>query len=266
MATNPKEFEQLEDKTFILRLTIPLSDIKLEHQHVLEHLQQNFTSKGFRKGKAPLDLVKSQISQEKIIDEILSAILNRLYRQKTEELQLKPIIQPQIKIIDPPLTLDKDWQIEITACQKPQLQLDVKYSSAISKINLSKPQDQTKEILDTLLKYTTIKLPPVLINSDLNHRLSQLIDQTTQAGITVSQYLKSKNLTLEQYQQDLAKQIASEWTLNLLIDHIAAAQKIVVQTEELDAYLKTHPELSDQSHLVNFVLLQDKVIAYLKSL
>lgn len=266
MDTSPQELEQLKDKTFILHLTIPLTSITQEHQHVLVHLQQNFTTKGFRQGKAPLDLVQSQVSEDKIIDEVLSVILNRLYRQKTEEYHLHPIIQPQVKIVNPPLTFDKDWQIEITACEKPELWLDPKYTSAVSKVNQSKPKDQTKDIFDTLLKHTTIKLPPILVNTDLNNRLSQLIDQTTQAGITVSQYLKSKNLTLEQYQQDLAGQIASEWTLNLLIDQIATQQKIEVKTEELDTYVKTHPELAKQRHLVYFVLLQDKVFAYLKGL
>lgn len=266
MAQLPKELEQLEDKTFIFHLTIPLADINLEHQHVLNHLRQNFTTKGFRKGKAPVDLVKSQISDEKIIDEILSLLLNRLYRQKTEEFKLKPIIQPQINIINSPLTLTKDWQVDITACEKPDIELDPEYITAISQLNQSKPKDQTKELINTLLKFTTIKLPPILINSDLNNRLSQLVDQTTQAGITVSQYLKSKNLTLEQYQQDQANLIASEWTVNLLIDHIASTQKFEVKAEELDAYLKTHPELANQRHLVYFVLLQDKVFAYLKSL
>ena len=266
MSTESKELEQLEDKTFIFHLTIPLADINLEYHHVFNHLQQDFTTKGFRKGKAPADLVKSQISDEKIIDEILSLILNRLYRQKTGEYKLKPIIQPQIKIVNQPLTLDKDWQVEITACEKPDIDLDPKHIAAISQLNQSKPKDHTKELINTLLKFTTIKLPPILINSDLNNRLSQLVDQTTQAGITVSQYLKSKNLTLEQYQQDQANLIASEWTINLLIDQIASAQKIEIKAEELDAYLKTHPELANQRHLVYFVLLQDKVFAYLKSL
>lgn len=266
MAQLPKELEQLEDKTFIFHLTIPLADINLEYQHVFNHLRQNITTKGFRKGKAPVDLVKSQISDEKIIDEILSLILNRLYRQKTEECKLKPIIQPQIKIINQPLTLDKDWQIEITACEKPDIELDLKYVTALSQINQAKPKNHTKELITALLKLTKIKLPPILINSDLNNRLSQLVDQTTQAGITVSQYLKSKNLTLEQYQQEQANLIASEWTVNLLIDHIASAQKFEIKPEELDAYLKTHPELANQRHLVYFVLLQDKVFAYLKGL
>ena len=225
MKTN-KTIRQLADKSFILNLEIKNNQIQEEYQKVLVSIQKNFKTDGFRAGKVPLSIIKQNISDSKIIEEIVSHLIPPLYSQKIKKYQLKPIIQPQIKFINPPITLDKDWQIEITSCQLPPLTLKTIYQAQIKKINASKKEDKITQIVEILIKNSQVKLPEILIQADLQRQLSSLVDQTQQAGITINQYLQSKKTNLEQYKQNLSLQIKKQWTLNLAIDKIAQDKKM----------------------------------------
>jgi FKBP-type peptidyl-prolyl cis-trans isomerase (trigger factor) len=96
--------------------------------------------------------------------------------------------------------------------------------------------------------------------------MSQLVDQVQQAGLTVNQYLKTKNLTLEQYQENLKKQVKNEWITNLAIDSIARDQKLTVSEEEVKTLVAKNQQLASNLNLVYYLLTQQKVFDYLKKL
>ncbi|MFA5828188.1 MAG: trigger factor [Candidatus Shapirobacteria bacterium] len=279
MKTNVNDIEKQKNKTFILKIVLTTEEINREYTSSLKSVQSGFETKGFRKGKAPLDLVEQQISKPKILEEVASHLISQAYDQKIKENNLKPIIQPQIKITNPPITLEKDWEIEIIGCELPEIEIDPKYQPQVIKIN-SAPEkkepkaendhdhkhDKLDEILNTLIKHCRVDLPPILINSDIENRMSQLVDQTSQAGITVTQYLKTRNQTLEQYRAVLTQQIVNEWTVNLAIDKISKDQKMEVTKEETEALLKQNPKMANNPNLVYYLITQQKVFDYLQHL
>jgi FKBP-type peptidyl-prolyl cis-trans isomerase (trigger factor) len=269
MTTNPSpELQQLKDKTFILTLSLPLTDITSARQSVLTKLQSEYEAKGFRKGKAPLDVVTANVPESKLIEEVLNELLTKTYTDKIKQYQLHPVVQPQVKILNPPVSFDKDWQVEITGCELPQIILDPKYVDEIKKTNLGKENDNEKLNLtiESIIKYSQVELPPILIKADLDNKMSQLVDQVQQAGLTVNQYLKSKNLTLEQYQENLEKQIKTEWITNLAIDAIAREQKITISEDEVKALVAKNQQLAKNLNMVYYLLTQQKVFDYLKKL
>jgi trigger factor len=116
MKTNAK-ITNNKDKSFTIAFTVTVNDIKKEYNHTLSHVAADFETKGFRKGKAPLDVVKSQISEEKMIDEVVNHLLSEKYDEIIKENKLKPATQPAVVIKNPPFDLDKDWEIEITSAE-----------------------------------------------------------------------------------------------------------------------------------------------------
>lgn len=269
MTTNPKaELQQLKDKTFVLTLNLVKTEIDKSHQSVLKKVQTEYEAKGFRKGKAPLDVVTANIPESRMIEDVLNDLLTQVYTDKINQYHLHPVVQPQIKILNPPVTFDKDWQIEITGCELPQITLDPKYLDEVKKINTGKENDNDKLNLtvESIIKHSQVELPAILVQSDVNNKMSQLVDQVQQAGLTVNQYLKSKNLTLEQYQKNLEKQVINEWTTNLAIDSIARAQKLSVSEEEVKALVAKNQQLASNLNLVYYLLTQQKVFEYLKKL
>lgn len=267
-TANTPELTKNEDKSFILHLTIGSLTVSQAYQQIVNQAATDLEIKGFRKGKAPLDVVEQHLSVEKILEETAQKLIPDLYSQKVKEYDLKPIIQPQIKITNPPISKDKDWQLEIKSCELPDLKLG-EYNPDITKINQSKPENKEQhvnQILDVLINKSQVNLPSILIEAEVNYKLSKLVDQTNQAGITVQTYLKNQNTTLEAYQKKLEEQIKKEWTLNLAIDQIAHSQKFEVTPAEIEAETKKYPNEHIDANFLQFVLLQNKTLNYLQTI
>lgn len=256
------------DKTFIATFTITPEEIASAHQETLQSIQKDFETKGFRKGKAPLEVIKQNISESKIIEEILSHLVSHTYSHIIQDNNLKPVIQPQVKILNPPITLDKEWQVEIIGCELPETKLDPKYKTAIKKVNGNKDDENKKltEIMDILAKNSQVDIPEILIKADVEKKLADLIDQTQQAGLTVSQYLKNRQQTAEEYQKNLEVQVKNEWIINLAIDNIAKTEKIEVSQSEVDELVKKNNQLGQNLNLVYYLLTQQKVFDFLRKL
>lgn len=270
MKTNSTDLKKQANKVFTLNFEIKIADIKAEYQEHLKQFQSNYETKGFRKGKAPLDVVEQSINPEKLFEEVASHLISHAYGHKIEEHGLKPIIQPQVKFINKDVDFDHDWQIEVTSCELPEIKLNDKYLAEIKKINSDKEitdeNQKIEKIIDTLVKNGKVELPDILIESDTQNQLSQLIDQSRQAGISVADYLKNKGLTLEQYKENLKTQLTKEWTLNLSITQIAKEQKIEVTEKEVNDIAGTNPSLGQNVNFIYYLLTQQKVFDFLKKL
>ena len=270
MKTNSIDLKKEDNKVFTLNFEIKVTEIKAEYEEHLKQFQNNFESKGFRKGKAPLEIVKNNINHEKLFEEVASHLVSSVYAKKIEEHKLKPIVPPQVKFLNKDVDFDHDWQIEITSCELPEVILNDQYLDEVKKINADKSitQDNQKieKIIEVLVKNGKVDLPQLLIDSDIQNQLSQLVDQSRQAGITVSDYLKNKGLTLEQYKENLSKQIVREWTLNLSISKIAQDQKIEVSQKEVSDLTASNPALGQNLNFIYYLLTQQKVFDYLKKL
>lgn len=268
MKTN-HQFKQLKDKSFTIELTLAATDIQKEYQHVLGEIQQNFSKDGFRKGKAPLDVVEKNISPQAVIEEVLNHLLPQAYKSIVEEHSLKPITEPTIKIKTEKLSLDSDWVLELESCELPEVKINSKFFTEIKALNKDKKIDQKAkmdQIITLIIKNTQIEMPAILLSNDVNRRLSDLVEQLQSANLTIDQYLKNKKTTLPEYRQELEKQIVNDWSLNLAINQIAIDQKLKVEDKEIQDVFTKSPELKNDPNLVYYLLTQQKVIDYLQSI
>ena len=96
-----------KDKSFTVTFTVTVDEIKKEYNHTLSHVAADFETKGFRKGKAPLDVVKAQVSEEKMMDEVVNHLLSEKYDEIIKANKLKPATQPAVVIKNPPFDLNK---------------------------------------------------------------------------------------------------------------------------------------------------------------
>ncbi|MDD3998610.1 MAG: trigger factor [Candidatus Shapirobacteria bacterium] len=268
MKTN-HQLKQLKDKSFTIELTLGAADIKKEYEHVLAEIQTSFEKKGFRKGKAPLDVVEQNISPQQVIEEVLNHLLPKTYKEIIDEHKLKPITEPTIKIKTEKLSLDSDWVLEMESAELPPVNINPQFFDEIKPLNKDQKNDQkvkTDKIIDLILKHTQIELPGVLLNNDVNRRLSDLVEHLDSAKLSIDQYLKSKNTTLPKYREELESQIKKDWTLNLAINQIAVDKKIKVEEKEINDIFTKNPELKKDPNLVYFLLTQQKVLDYLQSI
>ncbi len=245
---------RLENGNLELTVNIPWARIKTSYQQVLEKLTKETTLKGFRQGKAPIDLVEKQIGKNKLYQETLKEILPQVYLEAIKEHQLKPIVNPQISVNS--LAEGKDWQVKAVTCELPKVELDnyqegVRKALAAEKIwtpgkdKKPAPENESQKldkIFKALLENVKLKLPEILVQEEVNRMLSRLIDQTARLGLTVEQYLASSGKTQEQIKEEYTQQAQETLKLELILAAIADKEKIEISDDEVEKMIAAIPE------------------------
>ena len=259
--------QQSTDKTITFTLKIDSKDLNKEYQKLVKNASAQVSIKGFRPGKAPLELVEKELSPSKIYQQIIQNLLPPLYENYIKDNKYNPIIRPQINLTNPPLSLDKDWQFEIKTCQKPQVIL-ANYLPQLKLINKQKYKDtqaHNQKIIDLLTKKATISMPQILVDTQVKDKMVQLIDSASSAGLTLKQYLDSKQTNPEDYQKSLAQNIETEWKISLALDEIATKNKIDVSQADIDKAIPQDKNNPDQANLFYYLLKQQKTLDYLRN-
>jgi len=262
MKIKTPNLQRLDDKSFTITFNFSPSDISLAESKVLTEIQKNFSLKGFRTGKVPLNLVKQNIDSLELIEHTLTDLLNQAYPKIIADNQLNPIVDPKISILNPPLKPDSEWQIKLESCEIPEIKIKPAYQAQIKKLK-TKEVDQ---IIDVIIKNSTVVFPQILLDAELNRHLSKIIDQTQQAGISFDDYLKSKNTTTDQHKQEITGNVKNEWTINLAINKLSVDNHITPSADEIKEYNEKHPQYKTNYSLVNYLLTQQKVLDFLKNL
>lgn len=265
-AKTIKEISVSTDKTITFQLIISSSQVKKEYKTVLAKVAKNIEIKGFRKGKAPFDVVEKQISLSKVYEDIVQNLLPKIYSDLLTKHKIKPIIKPQIVLKNPPLTLDKDWHFEAKTCQTPNITIR-SYLTDLKKINKKKhqnPKNYNQEILKLLSSKTKITVPQILIDTQIKERMTQLIDSASQTGLTIEQYLEAKKTNIKDYQQNLQKNLIDEWKINLSLEKIANRNKIKISPEDIKKAIPDKNTSQQQTQFIYYILKQQKTIDHLK--
>lgn len=126
---------------------------------------------GFRKGKAPRELVEAKLNKTRILSQALGHLLPKVYAAAVKEHSLKPILHPQIKIVSG--KEGEDWVFTAITCEAP----------------------------------TVHQIPDLLVELQTDHRLATLAENLSGLGITVDKYLAAKKLTPESLRAKLATEV-----------------------------------------------------------
>ena len=92
-------WKKLEGNVGELTIEIEVDVWKVAQKNALDKLAQNITIKGFRKGKAPISLLKKEISVARILNEAMDTVLEKTYPEALKENNVAPITNPEL-IVD----------------------------------------------------------------------------------------------------------------------------------------------------------------------
>lgn len=278
---------RLSGSAFELTLTVPWADVKTVYDKVFDELSAEIEIEGFRKGKAPKNLIEEKIDKNKIYSEVINRILPESYQKALEEHKLMPIVSPKIQIAS--AEEEKDWQFIAKAAEKPKVDLDG-YQEAVKTINASgkiwKPGDSPEEkkdeetektkkinsIIEKLLEVSTVELPELLVESEVNRLMTALIDDVRHAGLTFEQYLQSSSQTNETIREKYRMQAETTLKLEFIFEAIAENLNITVSKEEIEAVIaketdeKKKEALKTQSYVIASILRRENTITKLLSL
>src|SRR3989338_1139832 len=254
-----------ENSTYIYEINLTRQEIADQTNKTEKELITNLETAGFPKGKVPYEIGKKQLNQEKVDQDVLSSLLSQAYSQIIKENNLKPITNPKVELKK--AKKGEDWQIIITVAVSPNFSLpdykklvtDIKGDLKKSEIwtpDKGKPeqdekkQQQNKEqilqkIFNDLLTHTSLIIPDLLIENEVNKRLTQLIDDVRASGLTIETYLQSKKQTKDSLQEKIKQEVTETYKLEMILDKIAEVESITVSDAEIENLFK---QFDDEKH------------------
>ena len=270
---------------FELTLTVGWEDVKKVYEQVVDLVVAESEKEGFRKGKAPRDLVLKDLDKGKIYGEVINQLLPKAYANALEEHKLKPIISPKVQIVS--ADEEKDWVFRAVACEKPNVDLRnalEQVKSLNAKAKIWKPGEEEKketvedkskkinEIISKILEICVVELAPSLLEQETQRLMSQLVNDVRAAGLTMEQYLSSSGKTSEQLNAHYAQEAKNNLSLEFILEEIAIKEKISVSQQEVQAVIekesdpKVKENLTAQSYMLTSILKREKVLTYLANL
>lgn len=248
-----KKINKLPKSTIEITVNIPKEDIEKEYDKAFDRLHKNLTVPGFRQGKTPKSIAEKHIAKDAIYQELIKEMLPKIYEELIKTENLKPIISPKIELIK--AKNNSDWEIKFIVAQKPEVKLG-SYKEAIKKIKSEKKKDEIwvpgkekkndqsqkkdnkqallNDILNAVIKECKVEVSDLIIEQELNNRLSRLVDDIQKIGLTTESYLKSKNLTMDSLKESLKKEIDDTYAVEFILNEIADNEKITVEDKDLD--------------------------------
>ena len=280
----------LPKKTFELEFTIPWKKAKETYAKILKEVAGEMILKGFRKGKAPLNLVEKNTSKSKLYEEVIRSLLPETYQLAVQKHHLAPVVSPKIEPIS--VQENEDWQFKATACEKPEIKLGnyqqiVRGELLKDKIwtpDKGKPDKKEKPELSSeqkmriatkaLADNIKAEISDILLENEVNRMLSQLLDQVNNLGMTIQQYLASKNLTQQKLREDFRTQAEATLKLEFILQEIVKEQSIKIKPEEIEKMIQAIPDEKTRENLkkpqerayIALLLAKRKAIDYLISL
>ena len=90
--------EQLNDTRVKITVEVPFEDLKPEFDQAYKALAQQVSIPGFRKGKAPRQLIEARVGRGPVLEQVVNDMLPSRYGAAVEENDLKVIGQPVVDV------------------------------------------------------------------------------------------------------------------------------------------------------------------------
>ena len=202
-----------------LTLSVPWGRVHAAYESVVKEAVAGAELPGFRKGKAPRNLVEPKLDRNQTLSHTLSHLIPKEYAAAVKEHSLKPLLNPQIKIVSG--KEGEDWIFSAITCEAPAVTLPKKLAP-----------------LDKLIPACKILIPDLLVEEEANHRLNALVENLTQLGTSVTQYLSTKKFTPPELKAQLASQARADLTAEFIILEVQKIQKLADRSKTLE-FLKS---------------------------
>jgi trigger factor len=243
----------LPKNTIEIIFTVDWSEITKEYDIAFEKLRKELVSEGFRKGKVPKKIAESKLKKQDVYDAFLRVFIPKIYGEYLDSQELKPIVHPKIELIS--AKEGESWEIKLTTAIKPTIKLNqykAKIKAAKEQIKkssiwtpgkdkeLSKEDEESQRkaefqaSFDALLKEAEVELSDLIIEEEIQNKLTRLVDDIQKVGLTLESYLSSKKTTLEDMKKEMKAEIEELYKTEFLLQEIADTENIVVENEELD--------------------------------
>ena len=271
MPKNQKIAEQItstlakqEDGSVQITFLVPWNIVEKAKAQALEALAKEAEIPGFRKGKAPVEKVKENLSESLVIEKALGKLLPEALGQALKQYKLAPAIYPKFELVS--AKEQEDWQIRALTCELPEVKLGdykAKIAGEIGAKHIwtpggadSKDKGPSKEekeqvVLKLLLSEVKLNIPKILIDEEVNSRLSALLERTEKLGLSLEGYLSSVGKTPETIRSEYEIQAKNTISLELILNKIAQEEGVKITDAQIGEVIQGSSQASGAKTSLN---------------
>ena len=239
-----------DDGTIQITFTIPYAQIQKAQESVAKEYVKTADIPGFRKGKAPIDKVIAAIPENTLLEKSLSTLLPQLLSDAITEHDLKPAIYPKFELVK--AQPNEDWQIRAITCEIPKVELG-DYKNDLSGLGRSKSlwtpgsdkdkkepsrEEKEQEVIKMLLEKANINIPKILLEEEVNSRLSNLLQRIEKLGLSLESYLASIGKTADTLRKEYKNQASDAISLDLILNEVSLKENVSVDPKDIDSAIK----------------------------
>lgn len=279
--------EKKADGTIELKITVPWSDVEAAREEVTETLVKQVEIPGFRKGSAPRKLAEEKLNKQSVQEEVLKKVLSKEYVEAVKASNINPIVNPKIHVeafvdgtnlefsaetAETPTVDLKNYKEEVKKIKPtPKIVLPGKENEA-EKDPSAEVNRKLDEILNVVLSTVKIEIPKILVDQETDRLLSQLLEELKRLGVSLDQYLASRNKKADELRKEYDERAEKDLKLEFTLRKIADEEKITVEQKDIDEALnaiqdeKQRTEVASNPYLVAAIIRQQKTLSFLSTL
>jgi FKBP-type peptidyl-prolyl cis-trans isomerase (trigger factor) len=240
------------DGTVQITFSLPWNLVEKAKSQVVADLAKDIEVPGFRKGNAPVAKAEEKIPLETIIQKVVGSLLPAALADAINDNKLKLALYPHVHVLK--ADNGEAWQVQAETCELPEVALGnyketVKGALKASQIwtpdkgkdeKAKEPSNEEKqqEVIKVLLSSIKINIPKILVDEEVDARLSSLLSRIEKLGLTLEGYLGSLGKTGESLRDEYRKQAEDTLALDLILDKIALEEKVQVSETQIDEVIK----------------------------
>jgi len=230
--------EKLPKYKIRLTVTIEATSVKEAYQKALNDVVANAELPGYRKGHAPVELVKEKVDQQKFNNEVASILIRTYYPQAIKQENLTPIVSPKIEVdhLDP----EKEFVFHVETALQPPVELG-DYKKAIASAYVQKgkkPGFNPSDVVEAVISVTKVEIPDMVVDEEVNRMLARLVNQLQSLSLKIEDYLKSVNKTADTLRLEYAEIAKGNVAGEMALIELVKLERVDVDDKEIDATIE----------------------------
>ena len=129
---------------------------KKAQDKAFKKLAANVTSPGFRKGKAPANMVKGHVDQMKVFNEAINDVLSPVFQDVIENEKIEPMVRPAVDVTK---LSEDELELKLTIVTRPNVKLGKYQGFAIGKEKVAVKDEEVDNAINELRKQNATVLP-----------------------------------------------------------------------------------------------------------
>ncbi len=131
-----------------LTITAGEDDLTPTVRNVYNKLRESVEADGFRKGKAPNNIVEREIGTDKVHAEVIDAAAEKLYRHAIQEQGIRPVSNPEVSVKK--FTPYTELELEVTVETMPEVKLPDYTQVSKSLESTDVTEQEVNDVLESL--------------------------------------------------------------------------------------------------------------------